>query len=197
MTFPKENPPLPRRKYPCVVVDPPWSFADKGTRLAPSYEGGQRTYSHYRTMSLTDICLFPIEKVLTPDAWVFLWIPNSLRRDRTEHLVARSWGLILTGSEMVWVKIAKDGRPRIGGGHYFRSAHETCLLLRRGKPTRASASVPSVFLAERGRHSEKPDEFFDLVEAFCLGPRLDLFARKPRSGWSGWGSEYPRDESET
>jgi N6-adenosine-specific RNA methylase IME4 len=43
----------------------------------------------------------------------------------------------------------------------------------------------------RGRHSEKPADFFALAERLSPGPRLELFARQARPGWDGWGDEYP------
>jgi N6-adenosine-specific RNA methylase IME4 len=41
----------------------------------------------------------------------------------------------------------------------------------------------------RGRHSEKPEAFFDLVEEVSPGPYLELFARRARFGWDYWGDE--------
>jgi hypothetical protein len=40
-----------------------------------------------------------------------------------------------------------------------------------------------------GRHSEEPADFYSLVEAMSLGPRLDCFARKTRPGWDVWGDK--------
>lgn len=45
----------------------------------------------------------------------------------------------------------------------------------------------------RGKHSEKPNAFFELVERLSVGPRLEMFARQQRLGWDGWGNEYPED----
>ena len=41
----------------------------------------------------------------------------------------------------------------------------------------------------RGRHSEKPDAFLDMVERISPAPRLELFARDQRLGWASWGNE--------
>ena len=38
-------------------------------------------------------------------------------------------------------------------------------------------------------HSRKPDEFYDVIEACSPGPRLELFARGERKGWTGWGEQ--------
>jgi N6-adenosine-specific RNA methylase IME4 len=45
------------------------------------------------------------------------------------------------------------------------------------------------FAWPRGRHSEKPGAFYDLVERVSPGPRLELFARTQRLGWDTWGNE--------
>jgi len=187
----ERTPALPRKRYGSIVIDPPWSFGDRGTRLAPSYEGNQRIYRHYDVMELDDVCTLKVEKVMRDDCWVWLWIPEALRRDGVEHIVTRAWGIALTGAALVWVKTTNDGsRPRIGGGHYLRNAHEVCLLCKRGKPKRLSRSIPSVITAPRGRHSEKPQEFYDMVLRYSEAPHLDMFSRRPRAGYDGWGDQY-------
>lgn len=58
--------------------------------------------------------------------------------------------------------------------------------------------IPSVFFApvpknEKGAriHSRKPDASYELIEARTHGPRLELFARRGRPGWTSWGLEAP------
>ena len=44
--------------------------------------------------------------------------------------------------------------------------------------------------APRRKHSEKPDEFYKLVEkASPYKAKLDYFARKKREGWEVYGDE--------
>ena len=38
-------------------------------------------------------------------------------------------------------------------------------------------------------HSSKPDEQYAIIEACCPGPRLELFARGERPGWTVWGNQ--------
>jgi N6-adenosine-specific RNA methylase IME4 len=54
-----------------------------------------------------------------------------------------------------------------------------------------SHSVRSTFTAIAGRHSEKPAEFYNLVEALRDGPYLELFARERRPGWTCIGDQLP------
>ena len=87
----------------------------------------------------------------------------------------------------VWVK---GGPP--GQGHYFRQQHEVLLLAVRGAmPTPSTAArVSSVIQAPRGRHSEKPESVYEIIEAMYPGlPKVELFARKRRPGWTAWGDQ--------
>jgi len=54
----------------------------------------------------------------------------------------------------------------------------------RGKPEVPSWSVRSVFTAKVGRHSEKPDEFYQIVEELCQEQVKRIQSRK------GTGSPY-------
>lgn len=45
------------------------------------------------------------------------------------------------------------------------------------------------FTWPRGKHSEKPEAFLDLVERVSPGPYLEMFARRNRLGWDTWGNE--------
>lgn len=54
------------------------------------------------------------------------------------------------------------------------------------------------YLGTRKReHSRKPDEFYDIIEACSPGPRLELFARGGRPGWTAWGNQASDDYAPT
>lgn len=172
------------RRARVVVADPPWPFRDK----LPGC--GRGAAKHYGLLSLADLCTFALPPI-ADDAVLFLWRVGSMQREALA--VARAWGFGEPTSEIVWVKTAwaPFPRPRMGMGRTVRNAHEVALLCKRGRPERLSASVPSVLLARRHglRHSEKPDEFFAMVEKLYAGPRVELFGRKPRAGWTVLGDE--------
>lgn len=229
---------LPRGPFSVIAADPPWSFNDRGTRLAPSYKGKQRRdkdKKHYEVLSLTEICQLPVKERAADDAYLFLWIPAALREspyyfvgdhwegvytqrkqdcDGARHgwggvgfhrAVMDAWGFTPTGAEIIWVKgrvppvkvppstERVEVQPRltlqIGGGHTVRNAHEVCVIGRRGKPTRLDKGVASVIVESRGRHSTKPEAFYQLVQRLCPGPYLDLYGRTEREGWKVWGDE--------
>jgi len=160
-------------RYRCLVADPPWKFGD-------SLPGkGRGAAKHYDCMPLAELCTFELPPML-PDSWLFLWRVGSMQQEALA--VARAWGFSVT-SEIVWVK------PQMGMGRTVRNCHEVCLVCRRGKPERKSAAVRSWFEAPRGRHSAKPERFFELVEQLTEGPYVELFARRQRPGWVCLGAE--------
>ena len=68
-------------------------------------------------------------------------------------------------------------------GEWLRGQTEHCILAVRGRPVKTLTNQTTVLHAPRGRHSEKPEEFYRLVESLCPGSKLELFARKQRKGW--------------
>lgn len=156
-----------------LVADPPWKFGDS---LPGKGRGAEK---HYRCLTVEDIARFPLP-TMAPDCVLFLWRVASMQDEAL--LVARTWGFTVK-SELVWVKTTKTGKPRIGMGRTVRNAHEVCLIATRGRPKVLDRSVPSVIFAPRGRHSAKPDVFYQTVERLYAGPYVELFARAHRPGW--------------
>lgn len=189
---------LPEATFACLLADPPWRYADQGTRLSPQYEGQQRkSRARYETMSLADIEGLgdSVRRVSAPDAFLFLWTTNSFLVDGAAPTVMRTWGFV-PKQIIPWVKLTKAGRPHIGAGHYTRVCSEMLLLGVRGRPPRLSASVAGAILAPRAEHSAKPDAQYGLIEQLCEGPRLEMFARRRRAGWVAWGDQAPGDARE-
>lgn len=147
-------------------------------------------------MGVESICRFPLPP-LADDALLFLWRVASQPEEAMR--VVRAWGFV-PKSEVVWVKVAKSqptSMPGInlafGMGRYVRACHEVCVVAARGRATRLvrDKAVRSVFFAERGEHSEKPDAIYRLAERLSEGPYCELFARRPREGWLQYGDELP------
>jgi N6-adenosine-specific RNA methylase IME4 len=79
-------------------------------------------------------------------------------------------------------------KPSIGLGTWWRYQTEHLIHGRRGD-LRTRPGHSNLFEAPRARHSEKPDRAYELIRHASPGPRLEMFARKPRAGFTVWGDE--------
>lgn len=171
---------MTQNQYQTIVADPPWPFKDR----LPGPKRGSA--SHYPLMTVGGIGAY-LDKVgvadqIAPDARLFLWRVASMQREA--QMILDAWGFALK-AELVWVKQTSKGKLWFGMGHQVRNSHEICLIATKGHPPTLSRSVRSVFMAPNVRHSQKPEEFFDIVEQLSPGPYLELFPRDhQREGWT-------------
>jgi N6-adenosine-specific RNA methylase IME4 len=174
------------RRFATVLADPPWQFQNRTGKIAPEH----RRLSRYSTMTLEEIKALPVLSVLADTAHLYLWVPNALLPEGIDTM--RAWGFQYK-SNLVWHKIRKDGGPDGRGvGFYFRNTTELLLFGVRGKNARTLAPgrrQVNILKTQKREHSRKPDEIYDIIEACSPGPRLELFARGPRNGWSVWGNQ--------
>jgi N6-adenosine-specific RNA methylase IME4 len=169
---PDEPAPLPDGTFRVVVADPPWQYGNKATRGAAE--------DHYATMTIEELCALDVESHLADDAHLYLWVTNGFLREGFDVMAA--WGFDYKTC-LTWVK------PQMGMGNYFRSSTEHVLFGLRGSLKTQDRSLMNWFEAPRGRHSAKPDLFYDIVEKASPGPYFEMFARRRRLGWAGWGNE--------
>jgi len=182
------------RKFATILADPPWRFINRTGKVAPEH----RRLSRYGTLSVDEICEIPVADVLADVAHCYLWVPNALLPEGLRVLAA--WGFEYK-TNIVWHKIRKDGGPDGRGvGFYFRNVTELILFGTRGKNARTllPGRRQVNFIATRKReHSRKPDEIYPIIEACSPGPRLELFARGTRKGWTVWGNQADDDYKPT
>lgn len=179
-------------KFGTILADPPWRFQNSTGKVAPEH----KRLSRYSTMTLDEIKGLPVSMFARDPSHLYLWVPNALLPDGLA--VMEAWGFNYKAN-IIWHKIRKDGGPDGRGvGFYFRNTTELLLFGTRGKNARTLAAGRRQvnFLATRKReHSRKPDEIFPIIEACSPGPRLELFAREKRKGWTIWGNQAPDDEA--
>lgn len=174
------------KKFACVLADPPWQFMNRTGKIAPEH----RRLSRYGTMNVQMIAGLPIQDCLAPTSHLYLWVPNALLPEGL--MVLKAWGFDYK-SNIVWHKVRKDGgSDGRGVGFYFRNVTEIVLFGTRGKKARTLAPgrrQVNLLATRKREHSRKPDELYSIIEACSPGPRLELFARGARDGWSVWGDQ--------
>lgn len=202
-----EYDPLPPGPFATVVADPPWDYSRKlsggGTSgyspVHPSKGGNRGAANHYLTLSLDDLLQLPVKDVVAEKAHLYVWTTGAFIVEA--HRLAEAWGFAPKGV-IPWIKVKRDAARhvkqadgdlnaavRMGMGLYLRWASEFVVFAVRGKLSALRHDVNGVVFAERQAHSEKPDEFYKLVEAVSPGPRLELFGRTLRPGYEVWGNE--------
>lgn len=184
------TPPFPLDHFRTIVADPPWrptmaSINGPASGIGAPKASPQR---HYATLSLDEISA--LRPPSSDQAHLYLWC-------LAQHAdwgfnVARAWGFQPL-TMFTWKK------PGLGVGR-FRCNTEHVVVARKGSRAgnpfgsggrHAQATKGTLFEWPRGRHSEKPEAFYRLVENLSPTPRLDMFARRSRPGWAVWGLEAP------
>jgi N6-adenosine-specific RNA methylase IME4 len=179
--------------FSTIIADPPWPYGSTGVHL-PDRSGGRNidgrganvsSEQRYGKMTLAEIAA--MRPPATTNAHLYLWMTNAFIEEA--YAVARAWGFrpVLP---ITWTKLRKDGGVSRKAGYYFRGATEHALFCVRGSlKLQCKEALPTAILAERLPHSVKPEEFYELVEKASPGPRLEMWARRPRDGWDRWGNE--------
>lgn len=166
-------------KFVAIYADPPWQYANQGTRAA--------TGNHYDTMPVSDICDLPVQAIAAERSLLFLWTTNGFIEDALSKVIP-AWGYEYK-SMVIWCK------EQLGLGNYVRVSHEILLIASRGGMTGEAKNIKSWVVAPRSRHSSKPQVFREIVERVAgEGPKIELFAREQRPGWHVWGNQIDRQK---
>jgi N6-adenosine-specific RNA methylase IME4 len=170
-------------KYRTIVADPPWEighFPPNGANPKHVYTVGLPR--PYDTMTLGEIAAIPVDALAEPDAHLYLWTTNHYLD--AAYDIVRAWRFRPV-KVLTWCKTPRG----LGLGGAFTGTTEFAIFARRGLLPNTAKVDTSWWHWPRGRHSEKPEAFLDLVEQVSPGPYLELFARRQRLGWDTWGKE--------
>lgn len=165
---------LPTGPFRVIVADPPWTYDARGE------DPTNRATPPYPCMQTGDIRAMRVATLACDDAVLWLWTTNAHMADA--FTVAAAWGF-QQKTILTWVK------DKMGAGAWLRGQTEHCLMAVRGRPVVRLTNQTTVLHAPRRAHSQKPDEFYRLVETLCPGSKVELFSRTPREGWVGYGDE--------
>lgn len=200
-------PPAPAQRYGVASIDCPWHFETRGAVKNP--DADRSPQRHYPTADLAHLKTIPMLDILEEDAWVFVWMTGPLLAKGVHNILARAWGLEISGRAFVWIKLWNgfdtellsrtpllEQDVAVGGGYTTRKNAEDVILMKRGAPKRMRKDIREVIISPRREHSRKPEEFYRRVEHFAVGPRIDMFAGADRPGWDRWGWGHREGEGD-
>lgn len=192
------------RKFSIVVADPPYGFND-ALQHSSVPRGAAANYS---TMSIDDLSVLPVKDLADPHGCLLaLWVPSSLLAEGMQLM--HSWGF---EQKQLWCWVKTKNEPfkemqknqdfdnvnwddflSFGMGRLGRNVHEIVLIGTLGKnvyQNLKNKSQRTVFFAPNLKHSKKPEILQDRLELmFPAAEKIELFARRQRSGWTCLGNE--------
>jgi N6-adenosine-specific RNA methylase IME4 len=185
---------LPPGPFSILYADPPWRFEvwDRDTGLGKSPD------AHYRTMTPDELAALPVCDIAADDALLVMWVYDPMLPAALE--IASAWGFTFCTVAFRWLKSASgqlrlfDPGERLGFGtgyHTRAGGCEECWLFKRGRGLPVLRhDIRREFYATVREHSRKPDEVANwLLALYGDAPRIEMFARATRPGWTAWGDE--------
>lgn len=169
--------PMPQGKYRCIVIDPPYPMQKIEREERPN----QGTYLDYPTMEMEDICNLPIGDLADETGChLYAWTTQKFLPFTLELI--QTWGFRYQ-CVMTWVK------PTGMTPYSWMYNTELVVFARIGNLPLLRNGLKLSFEAPSNGHSVKPDVFYERVLAASPEPRLEMFSRRLRDGFSGWGNE--------
>lgn len=168
--------------YDIIYADPPWRYDFSKSEI-------REIESEYVTMSIEDIMRMRIPAAKNSVLYMWATAPKLL-----EALdVIDAWGFTYK-THAIWDK------EKMGMGYWFRGQHELLLVATKGtfSPPEQGVRVSSVIRQNRGKHSQKPMSFRDMISNwFPDKEKLELFARTREGmfgnyeyeGWDVYGNQ--------
>ena len=185
---------LPAKTYTVIYADPPWSYGDKGFGKRPDDAVVTGSFApeagRYSTMTLKDIEALNVRQIAASDSVLLLWATSPLLPEALR--VMSAWGFKYKTVAFCWSKVTNTGKAVANLGQWTLGNVELCLLGTKGSPKRLVRDIRQLVVAERTRHSQKPEEVsLRIGRLFGDVPRIELFARCSPIGWDVWGNEVP------
>ena len=165
------------RRYRTIVMDPPWP-------IEPMVLKKYALSVPYKTMTLEEIGDLPINDISADNCILFLWTTHTFLPECFPLL--KKWGFKYYVT-LTWNKVSGLTHQGI-----FRVT-EFVLVAYKGKLTltiqQTGRAIPALFKEPKGRHSEKPLIFDEIVRRATFEPRYDMFARKNKYGFDSHGND--------
>lgn len=173
-------------RYNILYADPGWKYDNEKTGGSHKSGAAQK----YTVLSVEEICALPVPAIADRNSVLFLWGTVPMLPEAFQVMAA--WGYKYK-TKITWHKTGRRGL-----GYWFRGEVEELLFGVRGKIRAFRCQLPNFIEAPVLKHSEKPEEFRQLIETATAltipePKRIELFARKRVSGWDAWGDQVESD----
>lgn len=108
-----------KNKADIILTDFAWGEGIYGKRTNPNTKFGGGAMGHYKTMTMQEVLDFKseIDKVAADDCMLLQWVTCPSLKFGIE--VMEHFGFKYKTVAMTWIKIAKNGKPRILPSYYF------------------------------------------------------------------------------
>lgn len=170
--------PAPQGQYKTIVIDPPWPMK-KIARMETRPNQGE--FMDYPTMTLDEITALPVRNLAEDDAHLYLWVTQKFLPVGLK--VVEQWGF---GYQCVFTWVKPNGMTPFS----WMYNTELCIFATRGNLPVAQKGLKLSIEAAATGHSIKPDVFYaERVLLASPEPRLEMFARKEREGFTVWGAD--------
>lgn len=161
-------------RYKTIVIDSPWKTISNVAGRA----GGVELYKQMSVDEIDEYYKKEVESHVDDNAHIYLWVINNRIQDGFDLL--KRWGFEYK-TTLTWCK------PTIGLGDYFRNNTEHILFGVKGKLKLRVSDIGTWFEAPKGKHSEKPDKSYEIIERASYPPYADVFPGKKRKNWDAVG----------
>ena len=166
-----------------MVMDPPWDIQMLSrSRAANTICRGDLKPVPYDTMKDEELLKFPIDDFAADTSSILVWtVRNKLP---FTFKLLEAWGFTYHHT-FIWHK--NSGMTV----HGIFINTEYCVFGYRGGFPRfgKGKAIPSMFSANTGKHSEKPDKFYEMIKTKFDAPRIDIFGRRRHDGYDIWGRQ--------
>jgi N6-adenosine-specific RNA methylase IME4 len=179
------------QRHNVVIVDFPWWYRPG---IVPPKKDVR---TQYPLMSRAEIIEFDIERFAAKDCVFFLWATMStiwfahelLLKYGCEEETIRVWA---------WDKNPNGSDKGAGMGYADSVDTEFVVIGRRGDMPLPLDRFSTMIRRKKTTNSTKPSDVHERAEAmYPRMPRIELFARSERDGWTSWGPELPGTDSES
>lgn len=169
----------PDGKFSCIVIDPPWPMKKIEREERPN-QGVELDYPVMTLEQIADESLVPVRTLAADDCHIYLWVTHKFLPAGMDLL--KEWGFNYQ-CVMTW-------RKNVGITPFsWMYDTEHVLFGRRGNLKLQRLGLRLSFDAPVQGHSRKPDVFYERVIEASPGPRVEMFARRERDGFTVWGNE--------